>query len=354
MIKNLEIVMVSEGTPEFPRSSEGAVIELLNGDLFIIWQRYEKSEKGSEDDAPNKLVSMRSKDGGHTWSHLKIEAVPEPNDVNVYSPNLLRLNDGSVLFLYKRYVSLGHGKPTLATAVACKSYDECASFTGHKIIWDSKEYGFASSTIRLLSDGRIIIPVEKTTKGYWGKGDNYAIGCVVSDDNGETWRLCSGWIELPMRGAMEGHVEELKDGRLIMVMRTQLGAVFKAYSYDRGETWTKPQTTGLRAPESCPEIVRVPGKDKLMIVWNNAEYDPGFRSHYGKRTPLSIALSDDEGETFYHVGDIESDPKWGYSNPGAYFLKNGKCVLNYWAVKYTDDWTMRGLISLKIAMFDIC
>lgn len=90
MIKNLEIITVAEGTHEFPRNSEGSVIELINGELFIIWQRYEKSEKDSEDDAPNKLVSMSSKDGGRTWRNLRIEAVPKPGDVNVYSPNLTR------------------------------------------------------------------------------------------------------------------------------------------------------------------------------------------------------------------------------------------------------------------------
>lgn len=345
-IKNLEIVTVSEGTPEFPRSSEGSVIELANGDLFMVWQRYEQSVKGSEDDAPNKLVSMRSSDGGRSWHDLRVEAVPEPGDVNVYSPNLIRLDDSSILFVYKRYVSLGGGQPTIATAIASKSYDECATFVERSVMWDKQAYSFASASIRKLSTGRLVLPVEMTRDG------TEVSGCAVSDDKGRTWRVCPGWLTLPMRGVMEGHVEELKDGRLIMVMRNQLGSVFKAFSNDGGETWSKPQTTGMRAPESCPELVRTPG-GRLMLVWNNSEYDPGFRSHYGKRSPLSIALSDDEGESFHHLGDVEGDPGWAYSNPGAYFLKNGKCVLNYWAVKYTPDWVMSGMIHLKVALFDL-
>ena len=250
MIKNLEIVTASEATEEFPRSSDGSVIELANGELFMVFQRYEKSEKGSEDDAPNKLVSLRSGDGGRTWGGLRIEVVPEPGDVNVYSPNLIRRTDGSILFVYKRYVQLEAGKPALSTAIACVSRDECATFGGRRTIYDRRQCGFASASIRLLSDGRIILPAEGPSKegqGMWTAGENYSLGCIVSDDGGTNWKIFSDRIRLPMRGAMEGHLEELRDGRLMMVMRTQLGAVFKAYSADRGETWSKPQTTGMRA-----------------------------------------------------------------------------------------------------------
>lgn len=352
MVADLTIVTASEATPEFPRSSEGAVVELSSGELFMIFQRYERSARGSEDDAPNKLVSLRSRDGGRIWGDPRVEVVPEPGDVNVYSPNLIRRSDGAIVFVCKRYVQLGAGQLTLCTAVACVSRDECATFTGHRVLWERQPHGFCSASIRRLSDGRLILPLCKTLSGAWGKGDAYGMGCGFSDDDGETWRIGAGWVSLPMRGAMEGHVEELRDGRLLMVMRTQLGAVFKATSADGGNSWSKAQTTGLRAPESCPELVRTPD-GRLMLIWNNSEYDPGFRSHYGKRSPLSIALSEDEGETFRHAGDIETDPRWCYSNPGALFLADGTCLLNYWAVEYTPDWVMNGLIHLKVARFQV-
>lgn len=350
----LDIATAFDASETYPRASEGAMVELTNGDLFMVFQRFEKSRLGSADDAPNALVSMRSSDGGRSWNDLRVEAVPEPGDVNVYSPNLMRLEDGSVLFVYKRYVQLGAGKLTLCTAVACTSTDECATFTGHRVLWEREPHGFASATIRRLRGGRLILPVSATRKGTsLTKEENIEMGCVASDDHGASWHVCPGWIVLPMRGAMEGHVAELADGRLMMVMRTQLGAVFKSFSSDRGETWSKAQTTGLRAPESCPELVRLPERNALVLVWNNSEYDPAFRSHYGKRTPLSVAVSTDSGDSFQHVGDIETEPGWAYSNPGALFLTNGTCVLNYWAVKYTPSWVMTGLIHLKVARFKL-
>lgn len=100
VISNLQIVTVSEGTPEHPRSSEGSLIELATGELFMVFQRWDASGKGSEDDGPNKLVSVRSRDGGRTWGDLRVEAVPEPGDVNVYCPNLIRLEDGACIVNY--------------------------------------------------------------------------------------------------------------------------------------------------------------------------------------------------------------------------------------------------------------
>lgn len=347
MIRNLKIDTVYKGTDEYPRSSEAALIELDGSELFIVWQRYEKNIYGSEDNAPNKLVSMRSPDSGKTWHDFNIEVVPKPGDVNVYSPNLIKLDDGSVLFVYMRYIQLEYGKQTLATVVSKRSYDSCRTFTDTSLMWDKKPYAIASSTIRLLSDNRLIIPIETNHSG------KEEISCAYSDDDGRTWIISPGWVTVPMRGAMEGHIVELRDKSLMMVMRTQLGAVFKSYSYDRGISWSKPQTTGMRSPESCPEIVRIPHNKKLMLVWNNSEYDPDFRSHYGKRTPLSVAVSDDEGDTFKFIGNIETDPGWGYSNPGAYFLKDNKCIINYWATEYTSDWSMSGNIDLKTAVFDV-
>jgi sialidase-1 len=351
-ISNLEIVTVSEGTPEHPRSSEGSLIELADGELFMVFQRWEASGKGSEDDGPNKLVSVRSRDGGRTWDGLRVEAVPEPGEVNVYCPNLVRLPDGAILFAYQRYVALGGGQRTLTTAVVRTSRDEGATFSAPRVMWERQPIGFASSAcLRRLSDGRLLQPLALEGTGVWcDKGENAELGCAVSDDDGDTWRVCGGAIRLPMRGAMEGSVEELKDGRLLMVMRTQLGAVFKAYSADRGESWSKPQTTGLRAPESCPCLARIPGGG-LLLIWNNSEYDPAFRSHYGKRSPLSAAVSNDEGETFRHIGDIENDPGWAYSNPAAVFLKDGRCILNYWAMKYSPKCTFHGHIHLRAASF---
>jgi len=61
-----------------------------------------------------------------------------------------------------------------------------------------------------------------------------------------------------------------------MVIRNQLGSLFKAYSADGGESWRLPQTTRLNIPEYCPYVADIPDSDKIMVIWNNSEYNPGF------------------------------------------------------------------------------
>ncbi len=109
-----------------------------------------------------------------------------------------------------------------------------------------------------------------------------------------------------MRGSMEPKIEELKDGRLLMIMRTQLGSVFKSYSEDGGATWSDAQTTGLRSPESCPLLMRVPQTGDLLLIWNDSPYNPKF-DHYGLRNPLSTTISKDDGLTWLQSKPLETN-----------------------------------------------
>jgi len=43
-----------------------------------------------------------------------------------------------------------------------------------------------------------------------------------------------------------------------MSLRNQLGSVFLSRSCNGGETWSLPQTSGLRAPESCTCLRCIP------------------------------------------------------------------------------------------------
>ncbi len=347
-MKQLQTHTVAKATGMYSRHSEAAMLNLNNGDILMIWQRFENSPFGSNDYSPSTLVSSVSRDKGYTWEEPRVLVTPEPGDTNVYSPNLIRLKDGRILFLYMRYVHLAAGKPRVTAAGIRISEDEGKTFSPVRYVWERGSYSFSNSCARRLSSDRILIPVG-LSDGV-GRKENFIQQSLFSDDDGETWMFGSGCMRADKRGCMEPFVGELSDGRLLAVMRTQLGAVYKSYSFDDGNTWTTPVSSGLEAPESCPYLVNIPGSDQLLVIWNHAPYDPGFASHFGKRSPLTAAVTRD-GDCFKLLGNLEEDPNRAFTNPAVLFLPDGECLVTYWTSPYNEKWRFRGPIDLKLARF---
>ena len=260
MSKQPEIVMVVEATEQYPRHSCGDMVELADGSLFMNKMEIFKSEglrHSADDEAKSDIVGLVSRDGGRTWGEQRTLIKCGPDDHAAYYPGLLRLQNGDILFRHAMFHRFAYGAPWRLSGYVCWSKDEGETFSQPVTILDNQsELAWSDGDIRQLSTGRIIIPTQKVAdyERQDEGGDHSLNGIMYSDDDGQTWAKCDSYVDLPLRGAMEPKIEELKDGRLLMVMRTQLGAVFKSYSEDGGCTWSKAQTTGLRAPESCPGL----------------------------------------------------------------------------------------------------
>lgn len=354
-IKDLKIITVASADENHPRNSEASIIECENGALRVAWQRYESSVHGSNDNAPSTITVMDCESGNpdNGWTNPRVIAERTPDCVNVYSPDFTRLQDGSIMLMYMRYNQLTPGKPTLSTGYCRISHDDGKTFGEEKILWEKQGFRTCNDATRRLKSGRLINPIELAYGDLWTATDHRSISVMYSDDDGKSWEYSSNVIDLPMRGAMEPCIAECSDGSLIMVMRCQLGSVMRSYSYDGGISWSKPQTTGLKAPESCPYIMNIPNSDTLIVLWNNSEYDPKYASHYGKRTPLTAAFSDDNGKNFYGFTDIETDPNRAFTNPAFTWTKDGRCLLSYWTEEYFPNGAMGNPVDLRLATFRI-
>lgn len=349
-----EIVMLAEAKGKVVRNSEGSILELKDGKLLIIYQEFEMG-KGDSDFFPGRLVAMTSGDGGRTWGDHRVLVTPAREDINVFSPSLLRLPDGSILFCFMRYHTFDKAANRYppASAFAWVSKDEGKTFQPLATLWKELPITLCSHTLRRLSSGRIIIPVNRDPSKK-GEPDRFEAGVCYSDDDGKTWKIGDHWVTAAKRGAMEPHIEELRDKKLLMVMRTQLGSVYQSISADGGMTWSKAESLGVEAPESCPELARVPKTGDLVLIWNASSYNPKHFSHFGKRTPLSAAISKDDGKTWSKPRHIEADPGWAYSNPGVTFTSKGTAVLNYWACRYQPSGAMSNYpIHLKAAIIPV-
>ena len=115
---------------------------------------------------------------------------------------------------------------------------------------------------------------------------------------------------------------ELIDGTIMMFIRASGGVQQLSYSKDMGETWSHIKPSEIKSPVAPASITRIPATGDLLLVWNNNGIDQ-------KRTPLSIAISRDEGITWEKVKNIENDPDGSFCYTAIHFI--GKNVfLGYW------------------------
>jgi len=319
----IEHCVVREADSERVRSDTASVLEQPDGSLLIAYHSYSHGPEGGEDFGAARIYLAESDDGGRHWRKERMVADIGKGDLNVMSPFLCRV-EGEILLGYVRNHSRGDTSMHLH-----RSSDGGMSFGASIAIWEhAGEYriqGGASSLVRLES-GRLVLPVQSCDE-VWVPGENQSIGTFFSDDGGHTWSESANRVNLPMRGAMEPSIAERADGSLLMSMRSQLGAVFFSDSADGGETWSRARTSGLRSPESCTCLRRLPGSGDLILFWNDSEYIPDHH-HFGIRSPLSAARSSDGGRSWVKVGDVESGDCM-MTNLGCTFLSSGTGILTY-------------------------
>jgi len=123
----------------------------------------------------------------------------------------------------------------------------------------------------------------------------------VSDDDGATWQRSNlidtlyGHGPGDHSGAVEPTIIELEDGRLWMLIRTYSGRFWQAYSADEGLTWTDLGPSEIEA-SGAPGILLRLKSGRMMLVWNR--FAEGRPKNIGRREELSIAFSEDEGQTW--------------------------------------------------------
>jgi len=137
-----------------------------------------------------------------------------------------------------------------------------------------------------------------------------------SDDGGDSWKLSKSKLIAPCypgfngtnEGACEPAFEELKDGRIWMLMRTTAGFLYESFSSDRGTTWTPARASRFNTSTGPPNIMRH-RNGWLVVCWNNCEMPPRAEGEgvYGGRDALHIAVSNDNGKTWRGFREIYLD-----------------------------------------------
>jgi hypothetical protein len=161
---------------------------------------------------------------------------------------------------------------------------------------------------------------------------------VLSRDNGATWQL-GAEIDLGQHGDHAGAVEptvvELHDGRIWMLIRTNLGKFWEAFSSDGGLTWSTPAPTRIGSPSAPGYLLRL-ASGRIALIWNNTmaratELEgaqqgrvDGRQLNMSLRDTLSLALSEDEGQSWTQPVEVARSVQLSY--PGILEIAAGKLL----------------------------
>ena len=308
-----------------PRNSEGDFIELKDGRILFVYSHYFAGRGGDHD--PAYLAGRYSSDGGKTWTSEDVKIVDREGTMNVMSVSLLRLKTGEIALFYLRKNS-----ETDCIPMVRFSYDEAQTWSEARECITDKEGYFVLNNNRViqLKNGRLLMAVNLYNIAEGSTLPKGSLWSYYSDDNGKTW-ISGELVPNPENFlTQEPGIVELKNGNVLMIIRSNIGVQGISYSEDKGQTWSPVARSNIKSPVSPASIERIPSTGDLLLVWNNnAGDDPAIK---GKRTPLTVAISKDEGKSWEKIKNIEDDPDGWYCYIAIHFTDKdvllGHCAGN--------------------------
>lgn len=277
--------------------------------------------------AVDKNVLIKSADAGKSWTPVS-DVIAPGMDFNYvgHTCQLLRTKSGSLVILYLDFETQNwswndeKGAPNPECRLemwAIRSEDGGKTWIDKQLIQDGYNADFMgffqTSTGEIVATMEHLVPELKR----W-------VSCsFVSADEGKTWKR-SNWIDLGGHGHHDGAVEptavELKDGRLMMLIRTSLDQFWRAYSDDKGRSWRVIEPSGINASSAPGWVLRLKS-GRLAFVWNQVKAEGAEKAPKPEsggqaseipaswhREELSLAFSDDEGKTWTKPTVIAREP----------------------------------------------
>ena len=279
----------------FPQS----ILRLSNGELGMIYIKNRIIKTASYNTPTRMWFFATSSDEGKTWSagvpldlpvraRWRNEEVPDLENKGVNHTafgRLVQLSSGRLVLPLYWYIGGRH--PEL--------------HAGGTDLSD----GPAHATIRGRRKDRV--------DGHLYEAAMEGSFTYFSDDMGKSWtRSTSNLMVWPLHG--EGNVGgfgacsepvlmELKDRRVLMFMRTNVGRIFQSISQDGGEIWSRTRPTELPSGDVPCCLGRLRSTGGLLVIWNQASTQEIQRGY--SRGRLSVAISRDEGKTWGSFRTIE-------------------------------------------------
>ncbi len=317
--------------PGNPRTSEGDFLILKNKHILTVYTQF---TEGVSDNSRASLIGRVSTDNGSTWGDERV-IVENEGAQNVMSVSLLRLKNKKIALFYLvknsdrdcypvMRISTNEGK-TWSDPNPC-----IPPGTGYFVLNNNR--------VIQLKSGRILVPVAHHQFINSEFQQDAVISCRYSDDQGATWHT-SGKVTGP-KGVIkqEPGLIELKDGKVLMYIRTGSGFQYFSYSTDRGLNWSDAQQGNLVSARSPALIIRDPYTQALVTVWND---------HPSERAPLSLAVSFDEGQTWEQQVTLPNDPTLWHCYPALEVVAPNTFLLSF-CFGDKKVWGLEGMMIYKL------
>jgi|LSQX01.1.fsa_nt_gb predicted neuraminidase len=293
----LRAQFIFHGTTERPSCHCASIAERPGGGLFATW--YAGSREGAAD-----VAILCATHDGERWEEPRVLFDPPERP-------------GGNTVVYRHDDSLWHFVDVIegpegwesAVLYLLRSHDGGETWTEAQVF--DEEFGIMVRHAPIqLSGGRLLLPAydEKVWRGF----------AFITDDEGDTWRR-SGWM-VAEAGCIQPTIIERSDGTLHALLRSDgnVPHAWECSSSDGGESWTQCVPSELRNPNS--------GAD--MILLSNGQTIACYNDSIAGRTPLTLALSEDEGRTWVAKRDVETD-QGEYSYPTLIEASDGTVHLVY-------------------------
>jgi len=179
----------------------------------------------------------------------------------------------------------------------------------------------------ILSDGAWLAGASTEYKGWHPFADR-------SEDGGKTWTRSADFAidrqVVSGRGGIQPTLWEAPKGHVHALLRTAAGRIARTDSTDYGRTWCPVYLTDLPNNNSGIDVVRL-DDGRLFLAYNP------IGKNWGNRTPLTLAVSLDNGATWKNLANLESG-QGEYSYPAIIQTKTGIAVTYTWKRERIRCW----------------
>jgi predicted neuraminidase len=289
------------------------MVELPNGDLLCVWFAGTGEGIGDVNIALSRLPHNEVQWSAPVW-------VSEDATRSEQNPLLFLAPDGKLWLLYTAQETRGCSKEEWrrriiageaeggynmqwTAMIRCRVSEDGGHTWGPVETFSGKPGSFCRQPMVIMSNGDWLFPMYYSLPGA-GHGDDYTV-MWISEDQGESWK------EYPVpesRGRVHASVIELSSGRLVAFFRSRAAdRIYVSRSTDYGRTWTVPERTVLPNNNASIQATKL-ASGNLAMVFNNvsASDDPAKTVWPRERYPVTVAISEDQGETWPYMRHIDT------------------------------------------------